>query len=339
MPVTVRDDGAAHVRVSDAERDAVVTTLRGHFETGRLTFDEFSDRIDEAYTARTTADLDRALRELPPLVAEVDTSPERGGVHNRRIRAALSALALPNGICIGVWAAAGGGYFWPIWVLIPTGAMALSRVLAPERRHREGPAEHGHPRPHGHRHHAGGDHAGADHRTELAPEQRPASEPQAGRVVISVLFVDIVGSTQRAAALGDAAWRALLADYERGVGAALKRNAGDTLFTKGDEVVAAFALPAAAVECALDIRDAANALGLEVRAGVHAGEVDRVGNQASGIAMHIGRRVCEVAAPSQVLVSSTVRDLLAGSGFAFTSAGEHELKGLSGSWTLFEPRH
>jgi class 3 adenylate cyclase len=74
-----------------------------------------------------------------------------------------------------------------------------------------------------------------------------------------------------------------------------------------------------------------------VRAGIHAGEVDRIGNQANGIAMHIGRRVCEVAEPSQVLVSSTVRDLLAGSSLTFASAGEHELKGLNGSWQLYEP--
>jgi class 3 adenylate cyclase len=98
-----------------------------------------------------------------------------------------------------------------------------------------------------------------------------------------------------------------------------------------------FALPAAAVECALDIRDRAAGLGLEVRAGVHAGEVDRVGNQANGIAMHIGRRVCEAAAPSQVLVSSTVHDLLAGSSMHFTEAGDHELKGLTGTWRLYQP--
>jgi class 3 adenylate cyclase len=333
VPVTVSDQGDARVRVSDAERDAVVTTLRGHFETGRLTFDEFSDRVDEAYTARTAADLDRALRELPrqPSPAPLPTGRPRGGLHSARIRAALSGFALPNGICIGVWAASTpGGYFWPIWVLIPTGAVCLSTILAPGRHHH---------------HHDRGRH-GHGRRDERAavepfpPEQRAASEspPRAARVVMSVLFVDIVGSTRRAAALGDAAWHALLADYEREVAAALQRHRGDTLFTKGDEVVAGFALPAAAVECALDIRDRAKGLGLEVRAGVHAGEVDRVGNQANGIAMHIGRRVCEAAAPSQVLVSSTVHDLLAGSGLVFDDAGEQELKGLSGSWRLYQPQ-
>jgi len=154
---------------------------------------------------------------------------------------------------------------------------------------------------------------------------------------MSVLYVDIVGSTGHALSLGDAAWNAVVADYERRVDAALEASRGEKLFTKGDEVVVGFFLPASAVECGLRIRDAARDLGLEVRAGVHAGEVDRVGNQANGIAMHIGRRVCEVATPGQVLVSSTVHDLLAGSSLSFTPAGEHELKGLSGSWRLYEP--
>src|SRR5207302_10722659 len=121
--------------------------------------------------------------------------------------------------------------------------------------------------------------------------------------------------------MGDAAWNAVLADYERRVDTALDTLRGEKLFTKGDEVVAGFFLPASAVECGLRIRDAARDLGLEVRAGVHAGEVDRIGNQANGIAMHIGRRVCEVATPGQAPVSTTVHDLLAGSSLPFTPAG------------------
>ena len=238
----------------------------------------------------------------------------------------MTRFVTVNGICISVWAASGAGYFWPIWVLIPTAFLCLRRVVGSDddrllehRRHR-----------HGHHHH---------HPTVEAtpPPQRPAPEAHAGRVVMSVLFADIVGSTEQAAALGDAAWHAVVSRYERGVQDALQRYAGETLFTKGDEVVAGFALPAAAVECALRIRDEARAAGLEVRAGVHAGEVDRVGTQANGIAMHIGRRVCESAAPGQVLVSSTVHDLLAGSGLAFIEAGDHQLKGLPGSWRLYEP--
>lgn len=320
--MTVEDQGSAGIRVSDAERDATVTALRGHFETGRLSFDEFSDRVDEAYAARTDTDLTRALRELPtqqplPVRDRARTPRRRRRGRLARQRGALSRFTFVNGICIGVWAASGAGYFWPIWVLIPTGFVFLSRVIAG-----------GH-----HDEHDGGS-AGVD---AGPPTQRDASEATSRRVVMSVLFVDIVNSTGHAASLGDTAWHAILADYERRVDEALKDLRGEKLFTKGDEVVAGFILPASAIDCGLRIRDVAHQLGLDVRAGVHAGEVDRIGDTANGIAMHIGRRVCEAAGPGQLLVSSTVRDLLAGSSFAFTSAGDHELKGLTGSWRLYQP--
>lgn len=321
--MTASEQGeAAAVRVSDAEREAVIATLRGHYASGRLTLDEFNERVDETYAARTDVELQHVLRELPRQAPAPD---QRDGSHPARRRGRppwqrwmLSRFTLVNGICIGVWAASGAGYFWPIWVLIPTGALFVSRMIAD----------------------------GSDHddpvkveveATPPPPPPRPSSEPQSRRVVMSVLYVDIVGSTGHALSLGDAAWNAVLADYERRVDAALEAFRGEKLFTKGDEVVAGFFLPASAVECGLRVRDTARDLGLEVRAGVHAGEVDRVGNQANGIAMHIGRRVCEVATPGHVLVSSTVRDLLAGSSLSFIPAGEHELKGLGGTWALYEP--
>ena len=325
MTVSGQDD--ARIRVSDAERDAAVLSLRGHFETGRLTLDEFNERVGEAYAARTDAELDHVLRELPRQTTAAAAPRRPGWTNGRRMSGAMTHFVSLNGLLIAIWAASGAGYFWPIWVLIPTAFVLLRRVAGTED------DRHLHRHRHRHRHRPA-------EPTESAapPEQRTAPEmTQLGRVVMSVLFVDIVGSTERAAALGDAAWHAVVARYERGVRAALQRYGGDTLFTKGDEVVAGFALPASAVECALLIRDEARAAGLEVRAGVHAGEVDRVGSQANGIAMHIGRRVCESAAPGQVLVSSTVHDLLAGSGLAFIGAGDHELKGLSGSWRLYEP--
>ena len=326
VAVSGRDE--ARIRVSDAERDAVVETLRDHYGTGRLTLDEFNDRVGEAYAARTDDELDHVLRELPRQPA-ASPEPQRPAPTRRvRMSGAVRHWASLNGLLIAIWAASGAGYFWPIWVLIPTSFLLL-RGVGPHDHTREQMRERRRERRRHHRH---------EHIHEASPPvQRPAPEPQLGRVLMSVLFVDIVSSTERAAALGDAAWHAVVARYERGVQAALQQFHGDTLFTKGDEVVAGFPLPAAAVECGLRIRDEARAAGLEVRAGVHAGEVDRVGSQANGIAMHIGRRVCEAAAPGQVLVSSTVHDLLAGSGIPFVEAGEHELKGLQGSWRLFEP--
>jgi class 3 adenylate cyclase len=107
------------------------------------------------------------------------------------------------------------------------------------------------------------------------------------------------------------------------------------VFTKGDELVAAFATPAAAVKSGSAIRNCAQSLGLDIRAGVHAGEVDAHGHEIRGLAMHIGQRICVTAEPGQLLVSSTVRDLLAGSGMTFDDAGEHELKGVPGPWHLY----
>ena len=318
------------MRASDAERDAVVAALRDHYECGRLTFDEFNERVDEAYAAKTDVELNAVLRELPRPAAPAQRRTHHGhrppvlDRHDhlrrwRRPRAALARFTAVNGICIGVWAASGAGYFWPVWVLIPTGALLASRAIAAgSHDHDDVPAPYAEVEP-------------------TPPTPRPASEPFSRRVVMSVLYVDIVGSTAHAVSMGDAAWHAVLADYERRVDTALDALRGEKLFTKGDEVVAGFFLPASAVECGLRIRDAARDLDLEVRAGVHAGEVDRIDNQANGIAMHIGRRVCEVAEPGQVLVSSTVHDLLAGSSLTFTPAGVHELKGLSGTWQVYEP--
>jgi class 3 adenylate cyclase len=321
VTVEGRDSG---MRVSDAEREAAIASLRGHFETGRLTFDEFGERVDETYAAKTDIELQHALRELPRQAAAASRAadprahPRRGRRRPPWQRWVLSRFVFVNGICVSVWAASGAGYFWPVWVMIPTGAIFLRR-MADHASHDEIEA------------------ALSDPSLSQPPPPRPASEPQNRRVVMTVLYVDIVGSTAHAVSMGDAAWNAVLADYERRVDAVLEDLRGEKLFTKGDEVVAGFFLPASAVECGLRICAAARELGLEVRAGIHAGEVDRIGNQANGIAMHIGRRVCEVAGPSQVLVSSTVRDLLAGSSLTFAAAGEHQLKGLNGAWQLYEP--
>ena len=327
MPVTASEQGEAPVRVSDAERDAVLASLRGHFASGRLSLEEFNERVDETYAAKTDIELRQVMRELPtpgasPRSRRQSATPDypmHGLLRRwRRPRPALARFVAINGICIGVWAASGGGYFWPIWVLIPTGALLVSRLIATGSHDHDEPTTLPHPQ-------------------APPPPPRLPAEPQSRRVVITVLYVDIVGSTAHALSMGDAAWNAVLADYERRVDAALTELRGEKLFTKGDEVVAGFFLPASAVDCALRISEIARDLGLAVRAGIHAGEVDRIGNQANGIAMHIGRRVCEVAQPNQVLVSSTVRDLLAGSSYSFAAAGERELKGLNGAWQLFEP--
>jgi class 3 adenylate cyclase len=162
---------------------------------------------------------------------------------------------------------------------------------------------------------------------------RYAHQPE--RVLATVLFADIVGSTERAAALGDRPWRELLEAFYAKVREVLQQYRGREISTSGDGFLAAFDGPARAVRCAGAIRDTVRSLGLEVRCGLHTGECERVGNDLAGIAVHIGARVAALAAPGEVLVSQTVRDLVAGSGLALEDRGTHTLKGVPNEWRLF----
>ena len=150
-----------------------------------------------------------------------------------------------------------------------------------------------------------------------------------------MLFTDLVDSTPRAARLGDRRWRELLVTHDAIVGEELDRFRGRAVKSTGDGVLATFDGPARAIRCAFAIRDALQALGLEVRAGLHTGEIELVGDDVAGIAVHTAQRVASLAGPGEVLVSRTVADLLAGSGIDFHDRGEHELKGVPGTWRLF----
>jgi class 3 adenylate cyclase len=154
-------------------------------------------------------------------------------------------------------------------------------------------------------------------------------------VLATVLFTDIVGSTEQQAALGDRAWRGFVERHHQVVRVAVDRWRGVERDTAGDGFFVTFDGPARAIRCAQDIVRAVRPLGLEVRAGLHTGECEELDGKLGGIAVAIGARVAGVAAPSQVLVSQTVRDLVAGSGFAFHDAGEHQLKGVPGTWRLW----
>lgn len=158
---------------------------------------------------------------------------------------------------------------------------------------------------------------------------------EAERAVATVLFADVVGSTERAATLGDKAWRGLLEAFYVKVRDVLRQHRGREISTAGDGFLASFDGPARAVRCAGAIRDAVRPLDLQVRCGLHTGECEIVGADLAGIAVHIGSRVAGVAGPGDVLVSQTVRDLVAGSGLLFESRGAHLLKGVPGEWHLF----
>ena len=155
------------------------------------------------------------------------------------------------------------------------------------------------------------------------------------RVLTTIVFTDIVGSTERAAAIGDDRWHALLDNHDNIVRRELERFGGIEVNTVGDGFVAIFTSPSVAIDCADAIVDAVRPLAIEVRVGIHAGEVEVRGDDIAGMAVHIGARVAALAGPSEVLVSSTVRDIVTGSRRVFTEHGEHDLKGVPGRWRVY----
>ena len=159
--------------------------------------------------------------------------------------------------------------------------------------------------------------------------------PESGRVLATLLFTDIVGSTERVADLGDEKWRELLDAHNAVLRRAIGRFRGREVATAGDGFLATFDGPARGVRCALATREAVRSLGLEIRAGVHTGEIERTGDDVSGIAVHVAARIASEAEGGEVLVSATVKDLVAGSGLEFEDRGLRALKGVPQEWKLF----
>jgi class 3 adenylate cyclase len=156
----------------------------------------------------------------------------------------------------------------------------------------------------------------------------------AERVLTTIMFTDIVGSTERAGVLGDGRWRDLLENHDTIVRHGLERFGGIEVNTAGDGFIASFPSPSAAIACADSLIDSIRLLGIEIRVGIHAGEVEVRGDDVAGMAVHIGARVAALAGPSEVLVSSTVRDIVTGSRHRFADRGEHALKGVPGHWSV-----
>lgn len=171
----------------------------------------------------------------------------------------------------------------------------------------------------------------------FAEGQGPAFPPGSGtdRILATVMFSDIVSSTERAAEIGDRRWRDVLDRHDELVRKEIDAHGGREIKTTGDGFLALFDAPARAIRCAAAVREALRALGIEVRIGLHSGEVELRGHDVGGIAVNIGARVAASGSGGDVVVSSTVRDLVAGSGIGFVDRGEHELKGVPDRWRLF----
>jgi class 3 adenylate cyclase len=321
--------------LSDADRHEAAELLTSSFSDGRLSHEEFSGRLDEVYAARNDIELSRAFRGLPVAAPTVARVPVRRRRSFLRRTDRILAVCSPAGLCTVIWGmTTPGHYFWPEWVWLPTGLVFVGGYYASRRRReRERAWENGElgrmPR-----------HLRRLQGTEPGRLPAPASAPLVGsteetRAILSVVFVDIVGSTEAAASLGDRRWRDLLDDFMRMVDTGLQQHNGEKLFTKGDEVVATFRAPAQAIAYACGVRDAVRSLDVHVRAGIHTGEVEGQAGDMSGITLHIGQRVSAVAMADEIVVSSTVRDIAYGSGIGFNDHGEHELPGLKGTWHLY----
>ena len=238
-------------------------------------------------------------------------TPERRA-HTRRKRALqvlLLVWLLINGVFVAIWAmdpvSRTLSGFWPGWILLLTAVpvVLLALYVFARRPLKEVPA-----------------------RDDWGPGAT-------GRVVATVLFTDIVGSTERARELGDRRWRDLLDRHDAAARIAVGRHGGRLIKTTGDGMLAVFDAPGRAIAAAREFRDMV--LPLEVRAGVHTGEVERRGGDVGGIGVHIAARVMAAADPGQILVSRTVRDLVAGTDVPLVTRGTTELKGLEGRWELY----
>jgi class 3 adenylate cyclase len=163
--------------------------------------------------------------------------------------------------------------------------------------------------------------------------------PELNRILATVMFTDIIGSTEQVVELGDHQWRDLIEQHHSLVRSELNRFRGQEIDTAGDGFFATFDGPARGIRCACTIRDSVANLGITIRAGLHTGECEVMGDKVGGIAVHIGARVMAKAGPGEVLVSSTVKDLVAGSGLHFNDRGEHALKGIPDEWRLFIVEH
>jgi len=170
---------------------------------------------------------------------------------------------------------------------------------------------------------------------EFITGARPIARELDKRVLATVLFTDIVGSTERLADIGDAAWSGLLAEHNEIVASFIAEFRGRQVDSAGDGVFAIFDGPARAVRCASAIQDAVRKLGVEVRAGVHTGEVEVADGNVRGLAVHIAARVSALAGPSELLVTRTLTELVVGSGLRFSSRGQHALKGVPAMWEIF----
>jgi class 3 adenylate cyclase len=341
---------AAGVRASDAEREQAVTLLRDHYEAGRLSEDDLSERIESAYGARTVAELHQLLTDLPSPRA---VARRRRGGYETSVRIHFTTYLLVNLMLIGIWAASGGGYFWPIWPIlgwgIGVGCHAAPLIATRGRRHHRHesppvlvpPRPARPPRP---RSVAPPVETSVDEVASTVTSERPSLRPAAAPDgTVTILFTDIEGSTVINERLGDVRWLELLRIHNRLVREQVHAFGGFEVKSQGDGFMVAFPSARRAIQCAQAIQDSVTRYLAEhpdgpirVRIGLHTGEAIREESDFYGRNVVVAARIADEARGGEILVSSVVKQLADSSGdVTFQEEREVELAGLAGRHAVY----
>jgi len=335
MPSQGRD--TSDVRASDADRERAARGLRDHYAAGRLSDDDLTERIDAAYAARTTSELAALTADLPsPPAPRPSPAPRR---HRRRrgafetsVRIHFTTFVLVNLMLIGIWAASGGGYFWPIWPIlgwgIGVGCHAAPLIATRGRsrhHHRELPSS-------------------VDEVAETVAAERPSlTRAAAPDGTVTILFSDIEGSTAINDRLGDVRWLELLRAHNRIVRKQVEACGGFEVKSQGDGFMIAFASARRAIHCAQAIQEAISRKldhhpdgPIRVRIGLHTGEAIREETDFYGRNVAVAARIADQARGGEILASSVVKHLTESAGdIAFSDARDVELAGLAGTHAVY----
>ncbi len=336
------------LRASDADRERVVARLREHYEVGRLSDDELSDRVEAAYAARTDAELDALTADLP---SPHQPAPRRrrrrsGGALGASVRIHFAIYAVVNLLLIGIWAASGGGYFWPIWPILGWGiglgvhaAPLLALGGRPPRRELSAPDLTRQPIP------APPADTSVDEVAARVASERPSLRPAAAPDgTVTILFTDIEGSTALNERLRDVRWLELLRAHNRLVREQVQACQGFEVKAQGDGFMIAFASARRAIECARAIQDTMEReLGdhpdgpVRVRIGLHTGEAIREEADFYGRNVVVAARIADEARGGEILASAVVKELAESAGDVdFAEPREVELAGLAGKHAVYK---
>ena len=335
------------LRASDGDRERVVEFLRHHYGDGRLSEDDLSERIESAYGARTVSELEALIADLPSQRRPASSRHRRRGGLEASVRVHLTTYLVVNAMLIAIWAAAGGGYFWPIWPILGWGIgvgchaapLLALRSRRPSGRLASGQEPARRPPPHPLAE------TSVDGVASRVAAERPSLEPGAAPDgTVTILFTDIEGSTALNDRLGDVRWLELLRAHNRIVREQVKACQGFEVKSQGDGFMIAFPSARRAIRCAQAIQDAmARELAdhpdgpVRVRIGLHTGEAIREESDFYGKNVVLAARIADQAQGGEILASSVVKDLADSSGDVhFEDPREVELAGLAGRHTVYK---